>query len=39
MLKVRMWRVAKRVVWLRVYAAGFALGRVSNDGKDCVESV
>lgn len=37
--RVRMCNVASRVVWRRVYAAGFALGRVRSDGKDCVERV
>ena len=37
--RVRTWRVANRVVWLKVYAAGFAEGRVSSEGRDCVERV
>jgi hypothetical protein len=37
--RARMWRVARRVVWERVYAAGLADGRVRREGRDCVESV
>ena len=37
--RVRICRVASRAVWERVYAAGFALGRVKRDGRDWVERV
>jgi len=37
--RVRMWSVAKRAIWARVYAAGLALGRVRREGRDCVERV
>lgn len=38
-LRVVMCRAAKREIWLRVYAAGFADGRVSSEGRDWVERV
>jgi len=37
--RVRMCRVARRVVCARVYAAGLALGRERRDGRDWVERV
>jgi hypothetical protein len=37
--RVRICRVARRVVCARVYAAGLAEGRVRREGKDWVERV